>query len=211
MQVNSLDRPIQTATQVLVEGRTGEMFFREFVEGIGLKEQVQVRDFGSAEKFRGYLKLFSSLKGFREKVASLGIIRDAESQPAVAAFQSVCAYLKEAGFAPPNAVGSLGEGTPRVGVYILPNCQHPGMLETLCWSVLEADPKFAEELACVTRFLDCLRANKVVVVNESKAKVWVYLSGRGRFDPLVGRAAQNKVWDWQSPALKPVADFLRNL
>jgi len=75
------------------------------------------------------------------KVVSLGIIRDAESEPAITGFETVCAHLKRSGLTYPNAVGSFSVGTPQVGVYILPNCRHPGMLETLCWSVLEANSK----------------------------------------------------------------------
>ena len=211
MQVKGTDRPVQAPKQLLVEGRTDEMFFREFVEAMGLRNQLEVRDFGSVDDLAAFLRHFAGLKEFRERVVSLGVIRDAESKPAIAGFQAVCACLRKAGLAPPDAIGSVSGSTPRVGVYILPDCQLPGMLETLCWSVLEADPNLVQELACVTKFMDCLRMNKVPIVNEAKAKVWAHLSGRGKFDPLVGRAAQNKVWDWQSPALKPVADFLGSL
>ena len=59
MEWPSLRRPIQTSKQLLVEGRTAEIFFREFTEALGLKEQVQVRDFGSLEELTPYLELFA--------------------------------------------------------------------------------------------------------------------------------------------------------
>jgi hypothetical protein len=85
------------------------------------------------------------------------------------------------------------------------------MLETLCWSVLEADPKYAPQLKCVNEFLACVRRAAVEVKNETKARIWSYRAGRGRFDPQVGRAAQAKEWDWNSPALTKLSTFLKNL
>ncbi len=42
----SLKRSIETPAQLLVEGWTAEIFFRELVEFLKLQTQIQVRDFG---------------------------------------------------------------------------------------------------------------------------------------------------------------------
>ncbi len=205
----SLDRPIKAPKQLLVEGRTPEIFFREWMEAFGLGGQAEVRSYGSLPDLVPYLKVLTSYKEFPGTVTSLAIIRDAEDKPASSAFASVCAALAAAGLPKPDKVGSFGSARLRTGVFILPDCQKPGMLETLCWSVLESEPKLAPQLECVAEYLACLRKNKAEIRNETKARVWAYLAGKGHFDPQVGRAAQAKAWDWNSPALRGLAGFLR--
>jgi hypothetical protein len=85
------------------------------------------------------------------------------------------------------------------------------MLETLCWTSLEDEPKNEPELACVMAHLDCLGRANVQTRNPAKAKVWTYLSGRCEIDPLVGRAAQAKIWNWESAALRRLSDFIKLL
>jgi hypothetical protein len=206
----SIQRPILAPKQLLVEGRTAEIFFREWIEATGLNRIMQVRDFGSISNLPGYLRVFCKERGFLENVNCLGIIRDAETNPAVAAFQSVCHSLKAAELGCPETAGACSAGIPRIGIFILPDCAQPGMLETLCWQVLEAQATSTAQVRCVGAYLECLRACSQFR-NEAKAKVWTFLAGRGEFDPLVGRAAQAGVWDWSSPALSQLSSFLSSL
>jgi hypothetical protein len=67
----SLDRPITAPAQLLVEGRTPEIFFREFVDELGLSEGVQVRTFGGIQSLQPYLELFTGKAAFKEKVTKL--------------------------------------------------------------------------------------------------------------------------------------------
>jgi Protein of unknown function (DUF3226) len=211
MEWPSMQRPIRAPKQLLVEGRTPEIFFREWVEALGLKGKIEVRDFRSLDQLTSFLKVFAGRPEFKETVESVGIIRDAEDKPAAAAFQSVCASLRLADLPCPATCGVFNDGPKRTGVFVLPDCVQPGMLETLCWTILETDPKFKPEVDCVMAHLQCLGRAKVQTQNPHKAKVWTYLAGRGKFDPQVGRAAQNKLWDWNSPALLNLTGFLRSL
>jgi hypothetical protein len=211
MKWKSLERPLQAPKQLLVEGRTPEIFFREWIEWLGLKAQMEVRDFLSLSDLTDFLRVFTQRKEFKENVASVGIMRDAEDRPALEAFASVCASLREANLPAPDTLGVVGSGTPRTGVFVLPDCRQPGMLETLCWRVLKGSPELGSRLECVEGYLDCLRRIEVDLPNEAKARVWAYLAAQGRFDPLVGRAAQAKVWDWKSTVLEPLTAFLKSL
>jgi hypothetical protein len=207
----SLGRPIKAPKQLLVEGRTPEIFFREWVEAMGLKAQLEVRDYLSLNDLTPFLKLFTGYREFREIVTSVAVVRDAEANSASSAFDSVCAALRAVNLPCPRAIASFSEGTPRTGIFVLPDCRSPGMLETLCWSVLQADPRCAQHLECVTDYLTCLRKGNAEIRNETKARVWTYLAGKGHFDPQVGRAAQAKVWDWASPAFQPLSTFLKSI
>jgi hypothetical protein len=207
----SMARPIKASKQLLVEGRTPEIFFREWVKALHMEAAVDVRTFGSVTDLTDFLRLFSGRPEFRESVVSLGIVQDAETRTVNDTFQSVCASLTHANLERPVECGHFSEGKPRTGVFILPDCEQRGMLETLCWSALEEDPTKAGGLNCINAHFDCLRRSAVEPKNAAKAKVWTYLAGRGDFDPQVGRAAQAKVWNWESPVLAPLAKFLKAL
>jgi len=206
----SLNRPISTPKQLLVEGRTAEIFFREWIESTELKNELQVRDFGSVSNLTGYLKVFTALKDFREKVITIGIVRDAEQNSAASVFQSICSSLTTVGLTPPAALNSTSESPTRTAVFVLPDCDHSGMLETLCWQVLQSDPKLGDQLKCVADYLDCVR-HKTRIRNETKARIWTYFSGLGEFDPLLGHSARAKKWDWACPAFAKLSSFLTAL
>jgi hypothetical protein len=207
---DSLRRQIRTPKQLLVEGRTAEMFFREWIEAIGLEEEIEARDFGSISNLTEYLKVFAALRDVREKVIAIGIVRDAEQDPPAAVFQSVCLSFAAAKLTPPAALNRTSDQAPRTGVFVLPDCKRAGMLETLCWEALQNDPKFAGQLECVAAYIDCLRP-KACIRNETKARIWTYLSGFGEFEPQLGRSAQAKKWDWTNPAFADLSAFLKSL
>ena len=175
----SLGRPINAPKQLLVEGRTPEIFFREWVEAIGLKGQLEVRDYLSLTDLAPFLKVFTGYKQFRETVTSVAIVRDAEAKPAASAFDSVCAALRAVNLPCPDNLASFSAASPRTGIFVLPDCRSPGMLETLCWSVLQADAACARPVGCVTNYLACLREANAEPRIEAKAKVWTYLAGQG--------------------------------
>jgi hypothetical protein len=75
MRWPSLEREIRAAKQFLVEGRTAEIFFRERIEAIGLKADVEVRDYGSLDDLGSYLRVFAKRKEFVEGVLSVGYPR----------------------------------------------------------------------------------------------------------------------------------------
>ena len=209
MRWPSLERRIKTPKQLLVEGRTSEIFFREWIETLELRDQVEVRDFGSLSQLTDYLRNFAHLKKFRDGfVVSLAIIRDAEEKPAAAAFDSVCASLKAVGLSCPTGLASFSTGIPRTGIYISPDCQGNGMLETLCWTLLQNDSRFTSHVACVKDYLACLRQGQANLPNETKTKVWAFLATQSKSDPQVGRAAQTGIWDWQNQAFAHLRAFL---
>src|SRR5258708_7622332 len=130
----SLDRPITTTGQLLAEGRTPEMFFREMIIACGFQKEMEVRTFGDVSKdnLQTYLELFTQKAAFKERVKRMGIIRDAEAATVASAFASVQAALRDARLPTPQQLNSL-EGSPlAIAAFILPNCNDAGMLEDLC-------------------------------------------------------------------------------
>lgn len=208
----SLDRPITTRGQLLVEGRVPEMFFREMIIAYGLTNAVEVRTFGdiSKDNLQTYLEIFTAKAAFKETVKALGVIRDAETKPADSAFQSVCAALKGAKLSAPTGIGRFGGGLLAVGVFILPNCRDAGMLETLCLQAAENAEHTSESklLPCVDEFFACLGKNGQKPANPQKARFAGYALAQDVIDPQLGRAAQQGKIPWVSPSFNLLKDFL---
>jgi uncharacterized protein DUF3226 len=215
-EVSSLDRPIKGAAQLLVEGRTPEIFFRSMTEALGWGEHVDVRSFGSKEKdtLQLYLEVFTAKAAFKEKVRALGVVRDAEAQPAISAFQSVSAALRAVNIEPPAAIEQFGNRQPRAGIFVLPDGQRPGMLETLCLDVIRWKEKEAGReavLDCMDGYINCLVQAGVHAKTPDKAKLAAYLAGQDVRDPLAGRAAQQGIFPWGCPVFEPLRTFLSQL
>lgn len=207
-------RPIKAKGQLLVEGRTPEIFFLKLIQHLGLEDQVEVRTFGDVGKntLQTYLEIFTQKSDFKERVTALGIIRDAESGSAVGAFQSVCASVTGAGLSVPNTLSSFDGSPLRTGIYILPDNNASGMLESLIWQAAqETDATNGNVLPCVERFFDCITANNSTYARAPKAEVAAYLLGKGIIDPQVGRGAQQNAIPWNAAAFQPLIAFLRQL
>jgi hypothetical protein len=140
---------------------------------------------------------------------SIGVTRDADND-SHGAFQSVSGFLTASNLPAPASGGHLSDaeaGTPRAGIYILPDCVNAGMLEDLC---LEA---VSDDLAtsCVNEFLDCVVRAGRTPGNLSKARVHAWLSSQVVPDRRLGEAARAGMWPWDSPTFDALKEFLLKL
>ena len=209
----SLEREITTAGQLLVEGRVPEMFFREMVAAYDLKDLVEVRTFGDIGKdnLQTYLEIFTQKPGFKQKVKRLGIIRDAENNPADSAFQSVRASLRGALLPVPGEMNQL-EGAPlSLAVFILPNCQDAGMLETLCLTSAKEVEQIRDIFPCLDEFFGCLEKQGRKPGNPDKSRFAGLALACDVIDPQLGRAAQQGKIPWQTQAFEPLKLFLQRI
>jgi len=206
----SLDRPITSPGQLLVEGRVPEMFFREMVAASGLTRTIDVRTFGDINNLQTYLELFTQKAAFKEQVERLGVVRDAESSSANLAFQSVQAALRNAQLPVPSRMNDLEGNSLGVGVFILPNCQDAGMLEGLCLAaVAETEQgQTGAQLPCVDEFFSCLEERGQKPANPTKARFAGYALARDVIDPQLGRAAQEGAMPWNATTFGPLKTFL---
>lgn len=198
-------RVIVTPRQLVVEGRDAEIFFNAFLRQMGLAG-IQVQNFGGKDELRGFLKALRVTPGF-PRVVSLGIVRDAERDP-MAAFQSVCSALRNAGMAVPQQPLMKEEGSPRVSALILPDATTAGALETICLEAVADDPV----MQCVKDYFECVRQRMgSLPENLSKAQLHAFLASRPKPDLLLGQAANAGYWPWNSPAFRDMIQFLQSL
>lgn len=126
---------IESKIQLLVEGNDERNFFEAFIkhhsEMLSIKD-IQIQNFKGKDKLCKFLPMFVVAPGFRDKVRSIGIVRDADCS-ARSAFQSVQDTLRKVRLLVPDCPEKpKTNGKLTVNVLILPGGVHKkGMLETL--------------------------------------------------------------------------------
>jgi len=201
-------RSLRRITQpkvLIVEGEDEKRLFSEMLAYLDLRD-VEIRDIGGKSKFRRNIKALRMTSGF-DMVTSIGVVRDADEDPA-AALQSICDALENADLARPTDPLQPAGDSPKVVVMIVPNEETPGMLEDLCLQSVREDPA----MRCVDEYFECLQEQlELLPRNLSKARVHVFLASRERPDLRLGEAAQKGYWSWGHPAFEQAKQFLAML
>jgi hypothetical protein len=198
---------------LVVEGRDEEMFFAAALrDHLGLTD-LQIMPIGGKTQLTQNLMIVVNDVDF-STVQSLAVLRDADltapgatRASAAQAFQSVCGSLRHVGLPCPAAHGQFAAGTPRVGIFIIPNGVDDGMLETLCLLSVSTLPEFP----CVDAYFRCLQGHGAVPNNLHKARAHAWLASRPEPDRRVGEAAQAGYWPWDSDAFQGLWSFIRSL
>lgn len=144
-----LDKP----KLLIGEGKDEILIFGALLNHLGI-DDVKVEDFGGKHKLPDYLDTLQLRPGFHD-LRSLGVTRDADSD-AMSAFTSVRDHLTARNLVSPVSSGNIAEGTPRIGVVILPDGQQQGMLEDLCLTAFQTDPV----IDCLEKYFECIKEAK---------------------------------------------------
>jgi hypothetical protein len=175
---------IKAAKHLLVEGRDCREFLLSLVRPMGMTEStLQIWDYGGNSELKAALGAFVRAPGF-DRVDSLGVVRDAETNSA-GALQSVRSALRSVGLPVPAKAGEVAYGHPSTSIFIFPDGDALGMLETLCLQAVAG----SRNMICVDEFLQCLNSKGIAIANPDKAKLHAYLSSCQEPGLLVGQAA----------------------
>lgn len=204
---------------LLVEGRDDLRFFNAMRRYLGINN-IEIDSYNGKPNLGNELADWVRNPAFQQ-FSGLGIVRDADNNSG-SAFDSVISSLQRAGLPIPAAPLAPAERDGlRVSVLILPPDGGRGELEDVCLSSIAGSP----DLQCVDRYFDCL-ANTAPLINLNriaKARLHAYLAAgpvraagsaanaRRRPGLRLGEAADAGVWNWDSPAFRPIRDFLFNL
>ena len=193
---------------LLVEGKDEVNLFEELMKHcFDAEPTVQVIDAGGVRKFPNRLRAIQAACRARPTLRSIGVVRDADND-AAGAFRSVCDHVRNTDYEPPAVHGELSDATPSIGVFIVPNGEEPGAIETLCRRSKEGDAA----AACVDEFLNCLDEHAAMrSTNVDKSFAHAYLAAMQ--DPVarVGEGAMQGAWNFDSPAFAELSGFLREL
>jgi len=191
--------PVSLSKVLLVEGSTPVHFFEALLCQLGLNDSVEIRDFGGVRQMRAFVRAFASSSEFRRLVKSMGVVRDAETN-AGGARQSVDDALKAAAL--PEAV--------QTSVFILPDNERPGMIETLCIESVRQTPVFS----CVEQFFQCVETQGVDLPgapHDAKNRAQAFLATRSEVQLYPGIAAYRGYWPWDSAVFANLKEFLEAL
>ena len=201
---------VQRDSLLLVEGIDDARFLDAFLRSIK-KPDVQIATVGGTPNFGPFLSGILTRASNFPRLKKLALVRDADTD-AQAAFQSIYALLNRAGLpAPAQSWGTAQQDELAVSVAILPDGKSPGNLEDLCLRSIEGSHEGMKALKCVDGYLFCRNPATVPKSKRSKARLHSYLAVADEPGRRLGEAADAKVWDWNSPTLQPLAQFLRQL
>ena len=211
--VVSKPQNIKEKKLLMVEGKDEESFFQVLFEKKGIKG-VQTMSVGGKDNFSNNLSDIMKTSNFGN-LKSLAILRDAD-QSAKNAFKSICSALRSNDLPAPSQSGDFkADDSLKVGIFIIPDGKNPGMLESLCLSIVK--PGGEGIIKCIDSFMECIKelAQKDTGYKQpkilEKARVRAFLSAMEENTPSLGVAAQKGYWDLDSDKLKPLLHFLKNL
>jgi hypothetical protein len=192
-----IDPPITLSRVLLTEGDTPQHFFEALAKDLGIAQQIEIRNFGGLRELGKYLKTFVTLASFKTKVASLGIVRDAEDDPATAK-QSVETLVRQANV-PQNV---------RVSIAILPDDLSAGMIETLCLRSVDTSPVFE----CIDGMVTCLDTKQMPLpAVRDKHILDFYLAATNKPQTFPGIAASQGAWPFTHTCFDSLKQFLQQL
>ena len=201
-------RGIQSDRLLLVEGRDEVNLFDALMKHcLDAEPPVQVIDAGGKDRFPKNLRALSTAARARPSLRAIGVVRDADDD-ATGAFRSVCGHVRNVGYEPPAAHGEFSDATPSIGVFIVPDGEEPGAIESLCRRSREGD----DVSRCVEEYIRCLAEHDAMrSTNVDKTFTHAYLAAMG--DPVarVGESARQGVWDFESAAFAELSEFIRKL
>ncbi len=197
---------IEKEKLLIVEGIDEKRLFAKLLSYLQIAS-IQIFPIGGKDAIHRNLPALKKASKFLE-VLSLGIVRDADTNPS-GAFQSVCGALKKAGLPVPDRQIIPTKSIPRVSVIILPKPDFPGALEDICLCAVKEDPA----IPCVEEYFQCLAGKGIVIPenNISKAKVHTFLSSKEDPEKRLGEAAEAGYWPLEHPAFDLVKQFLQSL
>jgi len=207
-------RSITARSVLVVEGEDERNFFDRLLRHIGLAG-VQIESVGGKNQFPERLPALLRAPGFFEAdgspwVKNLAVVRDKDGDNA---FESIANIVKRAGLTPPDEHGAFSDGSPGVGIFVMPGETIDGtMLEDLCLKTVQDH----EAMPCVEQFASCVGDLPSVPRNMAKAKAQVFkaqvfLAAQTDTVDAVGLGAQKGYWDFDSPALAELKAFLEHL
>ncbi|WP_040335159.1 DUF3226 domain-containing protein [Candidatus Magnetobacterium casense] len=198
-----------TKIVLAVEGKDEENFFKALLKHMGI-DGCGICDVGGKDQFSNKLSALKKNTTNFKGVQFLGIIRDAE-ESAENTFQTVIDILEKLKLPTPDKVNqftSPEDGTPAVGIYIMPGNADSGMLEYLCL-MLAKDHRACQ---CVEKFIDdCAQTLLQPPKNIPKAKTQAYLAIMPEIVNSVGLGAQRGYWNFDSGELDSLRGFLGSL
>ena len=211
---------------MVVEGKEDQEFFIQLATHLEVIDgwPLQIEQLDGKGNFREFLLALTRHQRFSQ-LATIGIVRDADF--GTNSFQSVRDTILSANevsprkMSVPERVLELAQGTPKIGVLILPSGEREGMIEDLIMDVFDEDPV----AKCVDIYVECLRkeGQSVLQARLPKARLRTFITGKNIGEDVEGYDSDRQYlsdvfhmswWRaefWDHPAFNDAKTFLHQL
>ena len=168
-------------------------------------------DFGGNSELSSFLLMLTKMEGFNT-IKSILIIRDAEQDPQ-RAILDIKSALFHADMAVPPTVLTWSESNVKIGYLLFPTLNsttEKGTLEDFCLQILKEERSPAV-LKQITEFMQQLSSEDLrTFPRPFKTRLHTYFSITDPYVSLkVGEAAKANAFDWNTPLLLPLKNFLQ--
>ena len=207
---------------ILCEGRDEENFLISWLNSDelstepGFSSEIQVLNFEGNSDLSRQLEKYRKMDGF-DSLTHLMIIRDAE-QDSDGAVKSIQSALDNNGFQVPEKSCQWiydKDNDLYISFLLFPACdENPtaGTLEDLCLKILAKSdaPACMEEVNIFLKRLETEQGKNFS--HKFKTQLHAYFAVSDDYVGMkIGEAANAKAFDWSSPELEPLKNFVRNM
>lgn len=201
--------------KLLLEGKDDLFVTAEICEKAGIKHTFDLIDCDGVDNIPGFLEQYCVQKR-RPDVSTLGVVLDADAF-LKERWQSIKTQFERMGYnipQSPDSQGTIIEGqgrNPRIGIWIMPNNTHSGMLEDFVKFLV---PENDELLSEVNKTLDSIegkRLNNYTLLHRSKAQIHTWLAWQEDPGVPMGLAIKKKYLTTNSKECQEFIQWLEKL
>ncbi len=149
---------------LIVEGYSDLLFYAELLEATGKVGGVFIKQFNGQQDLATKLETFLTPQLLSSK-AAIGVIVDANGNvsQAISGTENLLSQLTSQQV----SNGLWTSGNPRIGLFVAPDGNSSGEIETLVWRAWAADPQNTQPKQCIETYIQCMR-----VYNDLSPKRW---------------------------------------
>lgn len=205
---NSERKPIQSKKLIYVEGNDERNLFEQLIEDLGVDHSFDVRNYRGQDKLKNDLPTLIDTDGFHQ-LEGLIITQDADNSPDDT-FDSVKNIVDTCGLPVPDAPFTIESGDPSVSIFIFPDGERKGSVETICVESV-VDQK-EDVFSCVDDFLSCLENSEDGLPGKKeKARAHSYLVSTSDPESSVGFSAKQGHWNLSHDAFSDIRDIVQRI
>lgn len=201
------ETPEEATKLLIVEGYSDQHFYAELLEHLGCYAGTYIEVFKGRSNVEKTLEAFLKPTLFEGKDC-VAVIVDADKDGANTANRLAAKLGKLSGQA--VVCGQWTEGTPRIGLLVVPSPEVEGELETLVWQAWSTSEANRGPVGCIEAYVTCMRGHFPNEPFSDKTRLGALLAVRNEEDPRLGPGAQRRhIFDFDAPVLAPLVNFLR--
>ncbi len=203
---------------LLVEGKNDQHVIWALCEQYNLPETFSVEVPGKEIDRGGIDAILESLKLRikQPKLQTLGIVVDAD-QDLRARWQAVQNRLMESGYQaiptvpPPDGWVYAQPDKPKIGVWLMPDNQLPGMLEDFVAHLIPTDDSLRPKAEAIVQEIEKLKLNRYTPIHHPKALIHTWLAWQETPGMPMGQAITAQVLSYNAEIANKFVEWLKRL